>query len=318
MFAARDSGDHKGGKQITALAGLAIGAILVAFRALPVAAQAPRLVSLYATVERDGGLVRGLGPQNFHLYEDGDSRPFRLEQPETPMVIALLVEYSQRSYPYFNDIQTAVESFVKQAPEGNWYALATFSHNLEVQVDFTKQVMQLSNAFAQLGEPMWNEVDTYDAVYEMLDKMERLPGRRVLIVIASGLDSFSSHTLDDVQKKIDAVNVVIYGVGAGSMLRGLYEPYLGAMQEMSLLQAQTFLQMLADKSGGEAWFPKLEGAFPDVIKGIFQDLENQYRLVYESRAAADHKLHKIKLEAFQIVNDKRQNFKVRVREGWRF
>ncbi len=58
-----------------------------------------------------------------------------------------------------------------------------------------------------------------------------------------------------------------------------------------------------------------EAAFPDVMKGIVQNLECQYRLDYESRVSADRKLHKIKVGAFQIIDDKRQDFKVRVREG---
>lgn len=76
--------------------------------------------------------------------------------------------------------------------------------------------------------------------------------------------------------------------------------------------------MLADKSGGQAWFPKLEGAYPDIMKGIMQDLAKQYRLEYESRAPAGHKFHNIRVEAFRILDDQRQDFKVRAREGWRF
>ena len=49
-----------------------------------------------------------------------------------------------------------------------------------------------------------------------------------------------------------------------------------------------------------------------------QVLEQQYKLVYDSQLPRDGKFHKIKLEAFQILDDKRQDYKVRVREGWRF
>jgi len=59
-------------------------------------------------------------------------------------------------------------------------------------------------------------------------------------------------------------------------------------------------------------------AFPDVMKGIMQNLANQYRLVYSLQAPDDGKLHQIKVDAFQVVNDRRHEFKVRVRKGWRF
>ncbi len=140
----------------------------------------------------------------------------------------------------------------------------------------------------------------------------------MLIVIGSGFDSFSSYTLGDVQKKIESANVLVYGVGAGSMLRGQYEPYLGSSARMDLLQAEAFLKMLADKSGGQAWFPRFEAAFQSVLQGVMQMLQFQYKMVYESQIPLDGKFHKIKVEAFQVVDDKRHDYKVRVREGWRF
>lgn len=277
-----------------------------------------REVSLYVNVEKDNKLIKGLNEANFRLYEDGQSRSFRLEPSETPMTIALLLEYGGNYTLFHDDLDALMQAFMEKAPDGNWYALATFSHDLTVNVDFTKQVGRLTAAYSALEPPSWNENDTLDAVYSMLDKMGRLPGRRVLIVAGSGLDSYSSHTLDDVKKKLESADVTIYAIGLGSALRGMYEPYLGSSQRLDLLQAESFLRMLASDSGGEAWLPNQEGAYPDVMNGIVQDLTTQYHLVYESQAPHDGKLHKIKLDAFQVVDDKRSDYKVRVRSGWRF
>ncbi len=54
------------------------------------------------------------------------------------------------------------------------------------------------------------------------------------------------------------------------------------------------------------------------MKDIMQNLANQYRLVYSLQGPDDGKLHQIKVDAFQVVNDRRHEFKVRVRKGWRF
>ncbi len=273
---------------------------------------------LYLTVEQGDKLVRGLGPGNFTLRQDDQAVPFRLAQPETPISVGLLVEDSRTAgYYYWNDLQASLQGFLNNAPDGNWYALASFAHEMRVNQDFTKELGLLRNAFANLGYGVWDESDTYDAGHEMLDNMGRLPGRKVLILVGSGIDSFSAHTLDDVQKKAEEVNVTVYSVALGSAFRGQYESYLGTEGRMNLLQARAFLQMLTDKTGGEAWFPNLEGAHPDVMKGIFQSLESQYRLMYQPNIPQDGKLHKIKVEAFTITDDKRKDFKVRVREGWR-
>lgn len=277
-----------------------------------------RKVSLYLDVEKGDKLIRGLKAGNFRLYEDGESRSFQLEKPETPATVALVVEFSQSSWMYMDDIQRAMQAFLQEAPEGNWYALVTFSHQTNILVDFTKQKGEITQAFNDLQTPNWDEIDTYDALYDTLDRLERLPGRRVLIFIGSGFDTFSEHTLEEVQKKVEASDVNIFCLGAGSLLRGQYEPYLSDTGRMNLLQAQSFMKMLASKSGGQAWFPKFASAFPDIMQGVMQDLAFQYRLVYTSHLPADGKFHKIEVKAFTIENDQRTDYKVRVREGWRF
>jgi len=305
----------EGLRQVAAV--LALAAIPCGQRLSAAIDPAGETVSVYLNVEKGGNLVTGLTDGNFRLYQDGQRQPFRLEKPEEPASVALLVEYSGSSGYFLEDIQYAMQGFLKHAIEGHWYALATYSHTLEVRTDFTKQTGRITEAYSQLDTPQLSEVDTYDAIYEMLDKLGRLPGRRILVVIGSGFDTFSEHKLDDVKKKAESENVTVFVAGLGSLLRGSYDPFLGTSGQMSLMQAQAFLQMLSSKTGGFAWFPRMTNAFLDVMQGIMQSIGTQYRLVYETRVRGSGKFHKIKVEAFRVVNDKREDFKVLVREGWR-
>jgi len=274
-------------------------------------------VSVYLNVEKNGNLVTGLTERDFRLYEDGKPQSFRLEKPEQPASIAVLVEYSRSSGYFLEDIDAAMTGLLKHAEEGHWYAFATFSHELKIHSDFAKSISLVTDAYSQLGIPLWNEIDTYDALYEMLDKMGRLPGRRILIVIGSGIDTFSEHGFEDVKKKIESENVVVFVAGLGSTFRTVYDAYLDTSARMTLMQARAFLQMLAEKSGGCAWFPNHYNAFPDAMLGIMQSVATQYRLVYATTARGSGKFHKIKVEAFRLVDDKRENFTVKSREGWR-
>lgn len=292
-----------------------VASLLVAVGLTQLAGQAP--VSLYLSVEEGDQLIGGLTEQNFRLYQDGRPASFRLAQPETPALITFLVEHSRSSWTYQNDIAAAVQAFIDAAPEGHWYSLVTFSHGPRVEVDFTKQKGELWAAYSSLGAPMWQDIDTYDAVYEVLEKLELLPGRRVLILIGSGFDTLSARTLDEVQKKIESVNVTVFVAGTGSSLRGIYEPYLGTRARMDLVQAEAFLNMLARKSGGQAWFPKFETAYRDIARAVFLTLQHQYRLVYEPALPKDGKFHPLRVEAFRLIDDKRHDYRVRVREGWR-
>ncbi len=297
---------------------LAVAAVLLMLRPAAAVTVPRKDVSLYLSVEEKGGLVQGLTARNFRLYQDGKAEPFALEKPQTPVTIALLLEYSENSWMYYDDIDEAISGFLNDAPKGNWYALASFAHSLHIDADFTQNIGKLQTAFQEMPQPMWSEVNTDDAVYQMLDKMSLLHGRRVLIVVGSGFDTFSRHTFEDVQKKVESSNVTIFGVGLGSMLRGVDQPYLSNTQQMDVLLAENFLRMLSRESGGESWFPDEEGAYPEVMEGIMQTLANQYRLVYSPDVTKNGKLHKIEVQAFQEVNDSRKDFKVRVRKGFRF
>jgi VWFA-related protein len=273
--------------------------------------------SIYASVEQDGKLVTGLKPDNFRVSIDNRSQPFGLELAETPISIVLLVEYSQQSWRYLTDIQNAIDGFAEHAPEDNWYALVTFDHAINVAVDFTKEKGQISSGFSQLGQPMWDEIDTYDAICDTVDKMARLPGRRAIVFIGLGLDTFSRRSMGDVQKTLEAANVTVYGLGAGSAFRSYYQPYLGTSASLDLAQAQAFLTMLAGKTGGYAWFPSMDIGFRDAMKGVMQDLSMQYRIVLKGNLPSDGRVHKVKVEAFTVAGDKWKGLKVRVRDSIR-
>jgi VWFA-related protein len=273
--------------------------------------------AIYANVEQGGKPVAGLGPANFRVFLDGRGRQFSLEPPEIPASIVLLVEYSQRSRLYMNDIDYAIESFLEHAPDGNWYALVTFDRNTDIVVDFTKEKNRIASAFFDLPEPQWNEINTYDAISEILDATSRLPGRRVIIFIGSGFDTFSGRSFGDVERRLESSDVIVYSLGAGSALRTRYDPYAGMPLELDLLQARGFLSMLAGKSGGEAWFPNTDIAFRNAMQAVMEDLATQYKLVLHDAIPGDGRFHKIKVEAFRIENDKRKDYKVRFREGFR-
>lgn len=273
--------------------------------------------SLYVTVENNGNPVAGLREGNFRLYVDGHLRPFRLEPPETPVWIGLLLEQGGDYGLLRADIDEVMRGFAENASKGNSYALAVFSHDLSMKVDFTREKEKISRTYAELNRPATNESNILDAVFEMLDKMAHLPGRRALIVVGSGIDSFSDHILVEVQRKLQSVNVVVYAVALGSMFRGTDDSYLRQAVGINLRQGEAFLNMLASQSGGHAWFPATRSAYPETMESIMKTIAAQYRLVYKSQASSDGKLHQIEVQAFDLRNSVRTDFSVRVRPGLR-
>ena len=296
-------------------------AALLALAINSMASAAPRVDDqtwpLYVNVEQDGKLITGLTASNFRVFLDDRGQDFELQPPDTPASLVLLMEYSRQSGMFLEEMRNAIDGFLEHAPEGNWYALVTFDRTSNIVVDFTKEKGQIRAALYNLPEPMWNEINSYDAISNIIERMARVSGRRAIVFLGSGFDTFSAASLDAIEKSMGATDVSIYCLGTGSALRTTYAPYLDISSEMDLLQARAFLTMLSEKSGGDAWFPDFETVFHDAMEGVMQDLATQYKLVVKGAIPSDGRLHKIKVEAFTITNEKRKNFKVRVREGVR-
>jgi VWFA-related protein len=273
-----------------------------------------REASLYAGVVHDGKPVTGLTAADFRVWEDGKPVAFRLEPLEEPAEIVLVVEASQSSYPYSNDIDTIMRSFGEAAPDGYWYALVSFSREAGVNQDFTRDRNQIAAAWAGVGQPTSSEIDTYDAVYHVLESLQRLPGRRAMVVIGSGYDTLSGYTAGDVAKKSERCNVLVYSIGAGFNGPGTYGAWNG-FEHPRALQGESFLDRTAKESGGRAWFPETGDELSAALKSVFEDFNSRYRLSYDADTPADGRLHKVKVEAYDPGTGKKLD--VHVRKGWR-
>lgn len=277
-----------------------------------------RLCSLYVTVESEEGFVEGLRKEDLRLYVDGQPRSFRLAKAQGPATIALLAEYSERSLDYLSDIQSSMRGFQNYASEGHWYALATFAYELSLMIDFTKAIGKISSGFVSLPPPTWKEINTCDAIYEMLVRMERIPGRRILIFVGSGLDMFSRHSPDEVLRRIESNSVVVYVLGVGSSSPNYCRPSLRPSPRLDWQEAEAFLDSLAVKSGGRALYSRCETTSAEAMKGIMQDIENQYQIVYEPGKSSGETLHKIQVEVVATRAGQGKKLHVRARKTWRY
>jgi len=289
--------------------------MVLAFSGIARADQPAR--TIYVSVEQNGKPVAGLNAANFRVFIDGKGREFDLRSRDQSANIVLMVEYSRQSWLFLNDIRNVLSGFLEYAPEGNWYALVTVGRKATIAVDFTKDKRRIASAFYDLPVPIFDDVAAFDALSEIVDTASALPGRNAIMFIGSGFDNFSSASYGDVENVLESSDVSIYSLAIGSPLRGFDSSTLGLSTEVDLLGARQFLTMLADQSGGDAWFPVVEVMFRNAVQRIMLDLATQYKLEIKGALPSDDRLHKIKVEAFTITNDKRKNFKVRVRDGLR-
>jgi VWFA-related protein len=263
------------------------------------------LVTLDVVVADDkGDIYTGLKKGNFRVSEDGVPQPItNFSTPEAPITTVLLIEFSSRGifgYPAFAaNAVTWADEFVSLLKKDDWVALVSFDMRTHIEVDFTQDKRAVHDYLAEMIMPGFHESNIFDALIETLDNMKDVKGRKSIVLLASGIDTFSKHTLDDAYKRVKETDVTIFPVGVARPVANYLDNHglIGGSGRLDFYQAENQLGEFAKLTGGQAFFPQFEGEIPDDMRSIAAMLRSQYSLGYvPTNQARDGKYRKIKVD----------------------
>jgi VWFA-related protein len=241
-------------------------------------------VDVGVILEKTHQFVPNLQQANFRIYENGEPQTItHFARIQAPITAVLLTEFAATNWNFIYDMRNAAEVFAQQLRPDDYVAVVTYDMHTQVLTDFTQNKQLIAEALNSLTMPTWRETNLFDALYETLDRLSRVDGRKYIILISSGRDTFSKITLDKVLQKIrETPNVTIFCIGTGQLARIMADGRgrMGPMQEMDYLQADNQLNTFARMTGGEAFFPRFEGELPDDFHEINDSIRNQYVLTY--------------------------------------
>jgi len=245
--------------------------------------------------DNDGNFLTNLKKDNFRVLEDGKPQQISNFAPtEGPITIVILMEFSKLGYEYF--AYTAREwasYFLQNLKPQDWIALMDFDLKTRLDVDFTHNGGEVFDYLRSMVFPGFSEANLFDALSETLDRLKDVKGKKSILLLASGFDTFSKHNLDQTLKMLRTTDVTIFSVGTAQPL-SMYSPNGGGI---SYLQAQNQLKTFAAMTGGKAWFPALEGQVPEILREVVGSLRSQYSIGYvPQNSSLDGKYHKIKVE----------------------
>jgi VWFA-related protein len=253
------------------------------------------LVSVDAVVtDADGNILSGLKKENFRVLDQGQPQQITNFSPtEAPITIVILMEFSARYWGYFGyKGKYWAYDFLNHLGPQDWVAFKTFDLRTKLIDDFTHNKNQVAQDIASLYFPDFSESNVFDAVLETLDQLRDVHGRKSILLLATGIDTFSKHTLDQTYKVLKETDVTIFCVGMGEEI-DLYNPR-GA--PIGYLQAKNQLTTFANMTGGYAWFPRFQGEAPDIFNSVATFLRSQYTLAFTPSSSPDGKYHKLKVE----------------------
>jgi VWFA-related protein len=301
-----------------------------------------QIVNVVAVVyhKKSGQIVTDLKKGNFAIFADGTQQTItNFSTPEAPITVAMVVEYSKWSevfglygnrgyepgtYEVIRPTAMFLSQFIK--PPDDYVSVVAFDIRPTPLTDFTNDPGRLQQVVTLLlrNTPAFRETNLFDALKFVLvggrgdsvvledNKSEKsdysglaaVQGRRrAVLLIASGIDTFSKINYGDARKVLQNSGVPVYIIGTANLFKKIYgdqlpatDSMLGMPGRMSFLQADNTLQTFAKETGG-AYFPvTFEGELPKVLGSINALLRSQYSLAFNPGDVRDGKQHKLQVK----------------------
>lgn len=281
------------------------------------------LVNLDVMVkDNNGNPISGLGKANFKIYDDGVPQTVtNFGTADAPMTITMLIEFSNRWWVFLYKALEYSYDFLNFIHPKDWVAVVSFDMHTQTLTDFTQDRSEVKGALDQLRIPGFMESNLYDSLAWTIDRMKDIQGRKAILVICTGVDTFSKLTYGEMLKISKASDTVIYPV---SILE--YVDVRTGADSMTAVEAKNQLNYIAQYSGGQAYFPRFDGELP----GIYEQIAGQLRLQYgvgfiPTNPTRDGKYHKLKVELVDQMGNQLRipdrkgkpiKYKVVAREGY--
>ena len=262
-------------------------------------------VSVTAVVfDKAGHFIRGLGPADIQLFEDGvrqDVSYFReassMGGERIPLSVVLVLDNSGSMVPSMRFLQEAVLNFVYKLEEVDQALLVSFNESVKGSADFTGDTDRLER-FVE-GMQAWGNTSLFDAVQYSLGRIKDQPGRKALVVFTDGDDTSSSTPEREVIDYARSVEATVYSIG----FKGQPGLFGGG--------SRGFMKKIAEETGGAFFFPDKVGDLIRIFQSISEELKNHYLLSYTPKRDPDGSWRAITLKVTS-----RADAQVRVRKGY--
>ena len=275
-------------------------------------------VRLPVTVTRKKELVSGMSRGDFQVFEDGVPQEvtfFSDEKTNPAVYVGVLMDTSPSAAGKITFSKEAAANFlytvVKLRKDKG--AFMTFDHEIILRQDFTDKLDLLQKAVDKVKKP-GSQTALYDAVWQFSDeKLRNVPGRRVIVVITDGDDTFSRAELKDAIDIAQRTETTIFGISTKAGFLGTVPGVeAGTVND----KGDKILVQLCEETGGEAFFTGDMYALEKAFKKISEELRSQYIITYRpANQNYDGKVRKIEVRF--VDKDKGKNLKIRTKSSYR-
>jgi len=276
-------------------------------------------VRLPVTVtEKKKQLVPGLTKDDFAVFEDGvqqDVTFFTSDKQNPPVYVGMLMDTSPSTAGKLGFSKEAAANFLYSVVQvrKDRAAFMTFDNEINLRQDFTDKLDLLQKAIDNVKKT-GSQTALYDAVWEFTDeKLRSAPGRRVIVIITDGDDTFSRAELKDAIDIAQRTETTVFGISTKAGFLGTVPGVeAGTVKD----KGDKLLTQLCEETGGEAFFTGDMLVLEKAFKRISDELQTQYILTYRpADQSYDGRIRKIEVKL--VDRDKADKYKIRTKTSYR-
>lgn len=234
------------------------------------------LVNVVATVVNEKGVpIGGLDQENFRIVDGGEEQEITVFERRTdrPLSVMLLIDASLSTAIELKFEKNSAKRFASRFfGEGSHpddrLGVMKFSEGVELLAPLTRSRSRVERGIDRLKAESGTSM--YDGVLLAAEELERMNGRRVIILISDGGDTTSYTEFRTALETAHNADVVIYGLTV--------QPIKSDAGRNS--GGEAALAMFARGTGGSTYIEYGEEALNRAFDEILDNLRTQYLLAY--------------------------------------
>ena len=265
------------------------------------------LVRVVTTVKtQEGQIVGTLNKDEFEIYDNGVKQQIRAfeHQTEQALSVVLMVDTSGSTAKELKyEADSASRFFRALLAEGNpedAAALYTFNWEVREQYPFTRDLKGLDARLKLLHGEAGTAM--YDAVYLGAQRLERRPGRKVIVVVTDGGDTVSKTTVHKALEAAQLADAIIYAIVVMPITN----------EAGRNIGGEHALEFMAKGTGGRCFLPTLGPDLDKAFTSIITELRTQYLLGFypQNVPLTKDRFHKLEVRVL------RPDLRVSARNGY--
>jgi Ca-activated chloride channel homolog len=260
---------------------------------------------IFTATDKHGRFVKDLKQDQIKLLDN--NRPpkevLNFEaQTDLPLRVGLLIDASNSIRERFTFEQNAATEFLHQIirPQSDQAFVMEFDEVADVTQEFTNDLDKLTAGINVIrpggGTAMWDAV-FYACRDRLMKDKNSTPVRRAIILVSDGDDNQSRVLRQEAIEMAQRAEVIVYAISTN--LSNIHD------------SGDRNLQLLAEATGGRAFFPFKLQDLADAFTDIQGELRSQYSITYKPEDFTPNGAYR----PIQIVSENRK-LKIRASKGY--